>query len=136
MADSRVCPERVLRSRLRSPSLHRRPSRPCTCLDRVRDVVALLELFEDNKIMGPCFLDQPNDDLEIFTTIGTLLRDSYVDPAHREGLFLIVEGIEGVEVEANHRDPLGRLGTAVTLRDSTRSVTLVSNLELLKCSPN
>lgn len=76
-------------------------------------------------IMGPGFLDQPNDDLEIFTGIGTLLRDSYVDPAHREGLFLIVEGIEGVEVEANQRDPLGRLGTAVTLRDSTRSVTLV-----------
>jgi hypothetical protein len=76
-------------------------------------------------IMRPGFLDEPDDDLEILAGIGVLLRDSYVDPAHREGLFLIVERIHGVEVEENHRDPLGRLGTAVTLRDSTRSVMLV-----------
>ena len=76
-------------------------------------------------IMGPGYLDNPDDDLEMFAGIGTLLRDSYVDPAHREGLFRIIEGIDGIEVEVDHRDPLGRLGTAVTLRDSTRSVTLV-----------
>jgi len=76
-------------------------------------------------IMGSGYLDEPDDDLEIFAGIGILLRDSYVDPAHRQGLFLIVEGIEGVEVEANHRDPSGRLGTALTIRDSTRSVMLV-----------
>jgi hypothetical protein len=78
-----------------------------------------------DEIVRPGFLDGPDDDLEILAGIGVLLRDSYVDPAHREGLFLIVEGIHGVEVEENHRDPLGRLGTAVTLRDSNRSVMLV-----------
>jgi hypothetical protein len=76
-------------------------------------------------IKGSGYLDNPDDDLDMFAGIGTLLRDSYLDPAHREGLFLIVQGIDGVEVEANHRDPLGRLGIAVTLRDSTRSLTLV-----------
>jgi hypothetical protein len=76
-------------------------------------------------IMKPGFLDEPDDDLEILRGIGGLLRDSYLDPAHREGLFLIVEGMQGVEVDEGYRDHLGRIGIAVSLRDSTRAVTLV-----------
>jgi hypothetical protein len=57
--------------------------------------------------------------------IGALLRDAYVDPAHRRALFLIVQSIEGVDVLEGYRDPLGRLGTALSLRDGARSVTLV-----------
>lgn len=74
-------------------------------------------------IMGPGFLDEPDDEFEVLSGIGALLRDSYVSPAHREALFLIVEDMEGVEVEENYRDPFGRLGIAVSLRDSTQSVT-------------
>ena len=80
-------------------------------------------LFEE--IRGPGFLDDPEDDLEVLSNIGALLRDPYVSPAHREALFLIVADIEGVQVEEGFRDPAGRIGIAVTLRDSTRSVTLV-----------
>lgn len=76
-------------------------------------------------ITGPGFLDGPDDGFEVLSGIGALLRDSYVSPAHREALFLIVEDMKGVEVEENYRDPLGRLGIAVSLSDSSRSVTLV-----------
>jgi hypothetical protein len=95
---------------LRFASLDNLPTEPDALLDA---------------ILGPGFLDQPEDDVELFSRISQLLRDSFVSPAHREALFRIVESIEGVQVEEDHRDPLGRLGTAVTLRDSTRSVTLV-----------
>jgi hypothetical protein len=95
---------------LRFTNLHQLPTEPEALLDA---------------IMGPGFLDEPDDDFEVLSGIGALLRDSYVDPAHREALFLIVEGIRGVTVDEDHRDLLGRLGTAVSLRDSTRSVTLV-----------
>jgi hypothetical protein len=76
-------------------------------------------------IMKPGLLDEPDDDFEVLSGIGALLRDSYVSPAHRRALFLIVEGVEGVQVEEGYHDSLGRLGTAVSLRDGGRSVTLV-----------
>ena len=76
-------------------------------------------------IMGPGLLDEPDNDLDLLNGIGALLRDSYLDPAHRRGLFLIVAGLEGVEVEENYRDDLGRIGIAISLRESARSVTLV-----------
>jgi hypothetical protein len=95
---------------LRFTSLDQVPTEPRALLDA---------------IMGHGFLDEPDDDFEVLSGIGALLRDSYVDSAHRESLFLIVGGIEGVEVEENYRDPLGRLGTALSLRNGARSVTLV-----------
>jgi hypothetical protein len=95
---------------LRFPSLDQLPTEPGALLDA---------------IIGPGFLDQPDNDFEILSGIGALLRDAYVDPPHREALFLIVQGIEGVDVVERYRDPLGRLGTAVSLRDGARSVTLV-----------
>lgn len=94
----------------RFPNLDHLPTQPQALLDA---------------IMGPGFLDEPDDGFEVLSGIGALLRDSYVSPAHREALFLIVEGMEGVEVENNYRDHLGRLGVAVSLRDSTQSETLV-----------
>jgi hypothetical protein len=95
---------------LRFPSLDQLPTEPEALLDA---------------IMGPGFLDEPDDDFEVLSGIGALLRDAYVDPAHRKALFLIVESIEGVDVVEDYRDPLGRLGTALSLRDGGRSVTLV-----------
>jgi hypothetical protein len=95
---------------LRFPSLDQFPTDPRALLDA---------------IMGPGFLDEPNDDFEVLSGIGALLRDAYVDPAHRKSLFLIVERIEGVDVVEDYRDPLGRLGTALSLREGVRSVTLV-----------
>jgi len=80
-------------------------------------------LFDE--IMGSGFLDGPDDGFEMLSGIGALLRDPYVSAAHREALFLIVAGMEGVEVEENFRDPLGRLGIAVSLSDGTRTVILV-----------
>jgi hypothetical protein len=98
---------------LRFPSLDQLPTEP----------EALLEI-----IRRPGFLDEPDDDFEVLSGIGALLRDAYVDPAHREALFLIVQGIEGVDVVEGYRDPLGRLGTALSLREGARSVTLVFEL--------
>jgi hypothetical protein len=95
---------------LRYPSLDAFPTEP----------EALLEA-----IMGRGFLDEPHDDFEVLSGIGALLRDAYVDPAHRKALFLIVESIDGVDVVEDYRDPLGRLGTALSLREGARSVTLV-----------
>jgi hypothetical protein len=94
----------------RYPNLDQLPTQPQALLDA---------------IMGPGFLDEPDDGFGVLSGIGALLRDSYVSPAHREALFLIVESMEGVEVVENYRDPVGRLGIAVSLRDSTQSVTLV-----------
>jgi hypothetical protein len=95
---------------LRFPSLDQFPTEPGALLDA---------------IMEPGFLDEPDDDFEVLSGIGALLRDAYVDPAHRKALFLIVERIEDVDVIEDHRDPLGRLGTALSIRDGGRSVTLV-----------
>jgi hypothetical protein len=94
----------------RFPNLDRLPTRP----------EALLE-----EISGPGFLDEPDDGFEVLSGIGALLRDSYVSPAHRQALFLIVEDMEGVEIESNYLDDLGRPAIAVSLRDTTQSVTLV-----------
>ena len=95
---------------LRFPSLNQLPTEPGAFLDAIR---------------GPGFLDEPDNDFEILSGIGALLRDPYVDPSHRRALFLIVQGIEGVDVIERYRDPLGRLGTALSLREGARSVTLV-----------
>lgn len=95
---------------LRFPDLDQFPTEPEALLDA---------------IMQPGFLDEPDDDFEVLSGIGALLRDAYVDPAHRKALFLIVEGIEGIDVVEGYRDPLGRLGTALSLRNGGRSVTLV-----------
>jgi hypothetical protein len=95
---------------LRFPSLDQLPTDPEALLDA---------------IMRRGLLGAPNDDFEVLSGIGALLRDAYVDPAHRKALFLIVEGIEGVDVVEDYRDPMGRLGTALSLRDGGRSVTLV-----------
>jgi hypothetical protein len=95
---------------LRFPNLDQLPTEPD----------ALLKAIE-----GPGFLDEPEDDFGVLSGIGALLRDAYVDPAHRKALFLIVGSIEGVDVVEAYRDPLGRLGTALSLGDSGRSVTLV-----------
>jgi hypothetical protein len=81
------------------------------------------ELLE--AIMGPGFLDEPDNKFEVLSGIGALLRDTYVSPAHRRALFLIVKDIEGVVVNEHFRDDLGRLGVAVSLGDSAQSVTLV-----------
>jgi hypothetical protein len=95
---------------LRFTDLDRLPTEPEALLDA---------------IMEPGFLDEPDNDLDLLNGIGALLRDSYLDPAHREGLFLIVEGLEGVEVQDDYRDRLGRAGIAISLGDGTRTVTLV-----------
>lgn len=95
---------------LRFASLDRLPTEPHALLDAIR---------------GPGFLDEPDDGLELLNRIAALLRDSYVSPAHREALFLIVEDIAAVEVEEDYHDPLGRRGIAVSLRDSARTITLV-----------
>jgi hypothetical protein len=95
---------------LRFPSLNRFPTEPHALLEAIR---------------GPGFLDQPDNDFDVLSGIGALLRDPYVDPPHREALFLIVQGIEGVDVVEGYRDRLGRLGTALSLREGARSVTLV-----------
>jgi hypothetical protein len=95
---------------LRFPNLDQLPTEPEALFEAIR---------------GPGFLDEPADDFGVLTGIGALLRDSYVSSAHRRALFLIVERIEGVDVVENYRDREGRLGTALSLRDGGRSVTLV-----------
>lgn len=95
---------------LRLPNLDQLPTEPEALLKAIK---------------GPGFLDEPTDDFGVLSGIGALLRDSYVDPSHRKALFLIVEGIEGIDVVEDYRDPLGRRGTALSLRDRGRSVTLV-----------
>lgn len=95
---------------LRSTNLDGLPTEPEALVDTLKE-------------LG--FLGAPADDLDILNEVGALLRDSYLDPAHREGLFLIVEGMEGVEVDEGYRDHLGRIGIGVSLRDGSRAVTLV-----------
>jgi hypothetical protein len=95
---------------LRLPDFDELPTRP-------------LDLLE--AIMRSEYLGQPDDGFETLSGIGALLRDPYVSPAHRQALFLIVRDMEGVEVDENYRDPLGRLGVAVSLGDGARSVILV-----------
>lgn len=76
-------------------------------------------------IMGAGFLDGPDDDFAVLSGIGALLRDPFVSPAHREALFRIVASMEGVQVDEEYLDPVGRIGIGVSLRDSSRSVILV-----------
>jgi hypothetical protein len=95
---------------LRYAELDRLPTDPHPLLEAIR---------------GPGFLDEPEGPVELLSGVGALLRDSYASPTHREALFLIVAGIDGVEITEDHRDALGRLGTAVSFRDGLRSVTLV-----------
>jgi hypothetical protein len=95
---------------LRFPSLDQFPTEPEALLDAIR---------------RPGFLDGPADDFEVLSGIGALLRDAYVDPAHRKALFLIVESIDGIDVVEGYRDRLERRGTALSLRNGGRSVTLV-----------
>jgi hypothetical protein len=96
---------------LRFPSLDQFPTEPEALLDEI--------------MARPGFLDDPADDFEVLSGIGALLRDAYVDPPHRRALFLIVESIDGIDVVEGYRDPLGRPGTALSLRNGDRSVTLV-----------
>jgi hypothetical protein len=85
---------------------------------------ALLEALR-----APGLLDEPEDDLEVLSGIAAFFRDAYASPAHRRTLFEIVQGIEGVEVTEGFLDPSGRSGTAVSLSDEMRSVTLVFDPE-------
>jgi hypothetical protein len=80
-------------------------------------------------LYAPGLLDEPDDDLEVLSGIAALLRDAYASPGHRRALFEIVQGIEGVEVTEGFLDPRGRSGTAISLSDDVRTVTLVFDPE-------
>ena len=71
--------------------------------------------------------DEPEDDLETFAGIGTLLGESYIDPRRTRRWSASSQARGGVEVQGGLCNPSGRLGTALILPDGTREVALVFN---------
>jgi hypothetical protein len=55
----------------------------------------------------------PNDDAELFTIVGDLLRESPAPPVLRRALYEVAAGVPGVKLVGSATDSLGRPGTAV-----------------------
>jgi hypothetical protein len=99
---------------LRFVSLNGLPTEPQALRDRIR---------------GSPYLDFPDDDIELLSSIAALLRDSYASSAHREALFRIVARLPGVVVAEGEVDPEGRAATAVSLTTPARSILLLFDPE-------
>jgi hypothetical protein len=72
------------------------------------DVPTLKRMIEERKIEG-----DPPGDLETFTIIGDMLRETYAPPLVRSALFQIVSQLREVELVGNMTDPVVRAGIAV-----------------------
>jgi hypothetical protein len=57
----------------------------------------------------------PEDDATLLELVGTLLAQGNATPALRQGLFEVAAGIEGVTVDQEATDRLGRDGVGVSL---------------------
>jgi hypothetical protein len=64
-------------------------------------------LMSDIKGTGPAAA------AELYSAVGDLLRESPAPPALREALYDVVASIPGVKLAGQHKDILGRTGTAV-----------------------
>jgi hypothetical protein len=72
------------------------------------DTSALKKLIEARKVEGG-----PPGDVETFTIVGDMLRETYAAPQLRAALYEVAAGLPGVQLVGDVKDQDGRTGTAV-----------------------